>query len=66
VEDLSEVQVDPEADGDEIGEQQDEPKPVVEAVLRIRIRIGKLCKNNKQKIFSSLSRRFQYLSMSVL
>ena len=32
VEDLSEVQVDPEADGDEIGEQQDEPKPVIEAV----------------------------------
>jgi hypothetical protein len=28
VEDLSEVQVDPEANGDEIGEQEDEPKPV--------------------------------------
>jgi hypothetical protein len=33
VEDFSEVQVDPEADGDEIGEQEDEPKPVIEAVL---------------------------------
>ncbi len=32
MEDFSEVQVDPEADGDEIGEEQDEPKPVTEAV----------------------------------
>ena len=27
VEDLAQVEVDPEADGDEVGEQQDKPEP---------------------------------------
>jgi hypothetical protein len=58
VEDLSEVQVDPEADGDEIGEQQNEPKPVTEQCYESGSVLGNCVKFTKKNLVPAFQECF--------